>query len=522
MEYQTLYRKYRPKNFNEVVGQKVTIQILKNALSKNKLSHAYLFYGPRGTGKTSIAKILSRTINCENHEDGIPCEKCSSCLASINPGCVDIIEIDAASNNGVDEIRELKNNVTFVPSELKYKVYIVDEVHMLSSSAFNALLKTLEEPPAHAIFILATTEFQKVPLTIVSRCQTLEFKKIDDISMTQKLNEISLKENIKIDDSGLKEICKYSNGGLRDAIGILEKAIAYTDDTITENTIKEISGNISDSELEKFTKLFDDKDIEGIVQKISDYYNEGIDLIKLSNNLIDYNRNKMINTKKYSTKTCSLLIELDKMVSNMEKSENPKTLLEATIINFLIDKNEDNTINNATKTKNDNQINNESIKQNQEDHKPLEEKPVSIEIKDDLIEIRVNNTLCNPQKNIISEIRNNWEKMKDYGFDDEVGNIARLLSSDVVPVAASDTNVVLTSKMGGIATQINTELDTVEKIFYKIFNKKYKVICLSESTWKKYTEEYRENKSKFTYIEEKINEKKNKTLKEKARELFDE
>ncbi len=513
MEYQTLYRKYRPKNFNEVVGQKVTIQILKNALNKNKLSHAYLFYGPRGTGKTSIAKILSRTINCENQENGILCEKCSSCLASINAGCVDIIEIDAASNNGVEEIRELKNNVSFVPSELKYKVYIVDEVHMLSSSAFNALLKTLEEPPAHVIFILATTEFQKVPLTIISRCQTLEFKKIDDVSMTQKLSEISQKENIKIDDSALKEICKYSNGGLRDAIGILEKAIAYTNDTITESTIKEISGNISDSELEAFVKLFDDKDTDGIIKKISEYYDEGIDLIKLSNNLIDYLRNKMINTKQYSSKTCSLLIELDRMVSNMEKSENPKILFEATIINFLIDKREE--INNEVETKTSSEVKseNQNIK---------EEKPSSIETNDDLIKIRVNNTLYNPKKNIISEIRNNWDKMKDYAFDEEIGNVARLLSSDVIPVAASDTNVVLVSKMGGIASQVNTELSVVEKIFYKIFSKKYKVICLPESTWKRYTDEYKENKEKFTYIEEKINEKKNKTLKEKARELFDE
>ena len=220
MKYQALYRKYRPKNFNEVVGQNVTTKILKNAITSNHISHAYLFYGPRGTGKTSIAKIFARTINCSNLNDVVPCENCDSCLYSINPGCPDIIEIDAASNNGVDEIRELKNKISFVPTELKYKVYIVDEVHMLSTGAFNALLKTLEEPPEHAIFILATTELQKVPLTIISRCQTLEFKKIDDSSMKNKLQEISNIEKIKIDDSGIEEIIKNSNGGLRDAIGL--------------------------------------------------------------------------------------------------------------------------------------------------------------------------------------------------------------------------------------------------------------------------------------------------------------
>ena len=187
MAYKALYRTYRPTTFEEVAGQQHIVKTIKNALATGKLAHAYLFTGPRGTGKTSIAKILSRTINCESPKNGVPCEKCDSCKISIEPGCVDIIEIDAASNNGVDEIRELKSKISFVPSALRYKVYIVDEVHMLSTGAFNALLKTLEEQPEHAIFVLATTELQKVPLTIISRCQTLEFRKIDAQSMTQKL-----------------------------------------------------------------------------------------------------------------------------------------------------------------------------------------------------------------------------------------------------------------------------------------------------------------------------------------------
>ena len=228
MDHQTLYRKYRPKNFNEVVGQNTTVKILKNSIINNRISHAYLFYGPRGTGKTSIAKIFSRTINCENSNDGILCEKCDNCNISSNTDCVDIVEIDAASNNGVDEIRELKSKVSFVPSQLKYKVYIIDEVHMLSTGAFNALLKTLEEPPKHVVFILATTELQKVPLTIISRCHTLEFKKIDNSSMKTKLEEIAKKEIIDIDNNALDEIVKYSNGGLRDAIGLLEKAYSYS------------------------------------------------------------------------------------------------------------------------------------------------------------------------------------------------------------------------------------------------------------------------------------------------------
>ena len=477
MKYQALYRKYRPKNFNEVVGQNITMKILKNAITNDHISHAYLFYGPRGTGKTSIAKIFARTINCDNHKNAIPCEECDSCLYSSNPGCPDIIEIDAASNNGVDEIRELKSKISFTPSELKYKVYIVDEVHMLSTGAFNALLKTLEEPPEHAIFILATTELQKVPLTIISRCQTLEFRKIDDTSMKNKLNEIAKKENIKISDDGISEIIKNSNGGLRDAIGLLEK--------------------------------------------INEYYDAGIDLIKLGNNIIDYLRNQMITNKEYNKDYCKFIIDLDETIGKMEKSENPKVLFEVTLINSLNDSNDpEKNINNI---KHDSKIIEQKIEQNNQDEikkENEEKKQTKKEDNTDLKNIRVGNTLCNPQKNIIADIRNNWKNINDLAFDEDLGNIARILSSDVMPVAASDTNIVLISKLIGIANQINSEIDVTEKIINKTFDKEYKIICLSKDEWDKYTLEYKNDKTKFKYQEEEKKEKKN-TLKEKAKELFD-
>ena len=519
MKYQALYRKYRPKNFNEVVGQKVTIQILKNAIMNDHISHAYLFYGPRGTGKTSIAKILSRTINCESPKDGIPCEECESCKLSKDPGCVDIIEIDAASNNGVDEIRDLKSKISFVPSELKYKIYIVDEVHMLSTGAFNALLKTLEEPPAHAIFILATTELQKVPLTIISRCQTLEFKKIDETSMMKKLTEISKKENINIDESGVKEISKYSNGGLRDAIGLLEKAVSYTNDKIDSNIIKEISYNISKDDLNEFLDLFKSKDVDNLLIKVNEYYNEGIDLIKLANNIIEYLRDEMINKKEYDKYTCNLINELDKMVTMMETSENPKIVFEVTLINFLLDE--------EPKDTNKIIIKEETTEDKSESAPKLVEKNNnSAIIENDLDakikEIRVGNTLCNPQKTIISEIRKSWDKIKDLAFDSELGNLARLLASDTMPVAASDTNIILVSKLNGIATQVNSDGDNANKIINKSFNKKFDIVCLSEEEWKNYTIEYKNNKDKFKYVEEPKKENKKQTLKDKAKELFDE
>ncbi|MBR1385763.1 MAG: DNA polymerase III subunit gamma/tau [Bacilli bacterium] len=520
MEHQTLYRKYRPKNFNDVVGQKITIQILKNAINNNQISHAYLFYGPRGTGKTSIAKILSRTINCKKITDGIQCEVCSNCLSSINPNCVDILEIDAASNNGVDEIRELKNKISFVPSELKYKVYIIDEVHMLSTGAFNALLKTLEEPPKHAVFILATTELQKVPLTIISRCQTFEFRKIDSQSMKRKLEEISAKENIQIDDTGIKEIIRYSNGGLRDAIGILEKASAYTNNLIDSSVIRTISGNISEDDLKNFIQNIENKNIDQVLSLINSYYDEGIDLINLCNSVIDYVRNSMINEKKYNKSYCSFIIRLDNVVSMMEKSQNPKIILEASIIEFIIDneKKQDNYIlkNNNTKTKEEAIIENEEILNSDKNSKSFDFENIK--------EIRVNNTLYDPKKDIISKIRNNWNKIMDLAFDEEFGNLSRMMSSDTRPVAASNSNMILVSKLIGMANQINKELDKVEKIINKVFDFDCKIICISDEEWKNYTLEYKNNKEKFKYTEEKtINNQvqKKKSLKEKAKELFD-
>lgn len=510
MSYQALYRKYRPKNFDEVSGQNVTVRILKNAIKNNKIAHAYLFFGPRGTGKTSIAKIFARAINCKNSHDGIQCENCDSCIISKEKECVDIIEIDAASNNGVNEIRELKNKVSFVPSELKYKVYIIDEVHMLSIAAFNALLKTLEEPPEHIVFILATTELNKVPSTIISRCQTLEFNKINLNDMKNRLKNISEKEKIQISNEAIEEIAKYSNGGLRDAIGTLEKAISYTDKKIEANDIKEISGNITSKELNEFLSLIEDKNIEGILKKIEEYYNNGTDLIKLLNEIIECFRNDLIENRKDVLNKCSMIRNLNSLEEEMRKSDNPKIIFEIAMLNMIytndskepqnIETKENYTLNKITENK--------LLEETKEGEKRQKE-------------IRVNNTLCNPKKENVIKLRNSWDNLKDLAFDMNYGNIARLLSSDILPVAASDTNVILISKLNGLAEQINSDLYTVEKIFQKAFGYDIKPICISEKEWNEYIEKYKKDKSSFKYIEE-IERKKNLTLKERAKELFEE
>ena len=519
MEYQALYRKYRPQNFNEVAGQKIALKILQNAIIYKKISHAYLFYGPRGTGKTSLAKIFARTVNCINNDSGIQCEKCSNCIVSKEKECIDIVEIDAASNNGVDEIRELKNKVSFVPNELKYKVYIIDEVHMLSIGAFNALLKTLEEPPEHIIFILATTELNKVPSTIISRCQTIEFKKITEQENVDKLKEIATKENINITDNALKEIARYSNGGLRDSIGLLEKAISYCNNEITEDIVKEISGNISTRELENFIDLYEKKDSEKIIKLINNYYNEGIDLIKVVNDIITYEASQMIDTKNYNKNKCSIIKEFDDISNYMKKSDNPKIIFEVSILNLLSNNNQTDTTNQTEynkvfEEKNDNNDNIEIKKQeNQNKENNIDD--------NELKKIRISNTLCNPKKEIILEIRNKWNEIKNLAFDQKYGNISRILSSDTIPVAASETNIIIISKMNGLAEQINSDIISVESVFLKIFNKNFKVICISEKEWSDNIEKYKKDKTQFKYVNENQNTPKRKmTLMEKAQELF--
>ncbi|AYV33809.1 DNA polymerase III subunit gamma/tau [Erysipelothrix rhusiopathiae] len=285
MSYQSLYRKYRPAHLDEVVGQEHVVNVLKNSITKNKISHAYLFCGPRGTGKTSIAKLFARAVNCVN-PDQVICGTCDNCLAVADGTHPDLIEIDAASNNGVDEIRGLIEKVKYTPILGKYKVYIIDEVHMLSQGAFNALLKTLEEPPSHVVFILATTEIHKVLPTIISRCQRYDFNRIGEVDIAKRLDYVLNNENVEAEQGVSKLIASLSGGGLRNALTILEQAIVLADDQITVNQIYDTNGIITDQDKINLFDSIREQQMEALVNQIAMMNEKSVNIDRLMMDLV--------------------------------------------------------------------------------------------------------------------------------------------------------------------------------------------------------------------------------------------
>ena len=342
--YRALYRKYRPQGFDSIVGQNTIVKTLQNSIKNKSFSHAYMFFGPRGVGKTTASKIFARTINCLDPIEGNACGKCKNCLHSFEKECVDIIEIDAASNNGVDEIRELKNKISLVPAELKYKVYIIDEVHMLSIGAFNALLKTLEEPPVHAIFILATTDPQKVPETIISRCQCFSFKRISDEMIIKRLKDVCSEEKIDIDDEVLREIAIASDGGMRDALGALDKLTSYTKEKITIDDFTELNGSVTNNVLITFCDNLFTGNISDVLISLNKFNSDGKNLIQIISQLMYFLRNNIVDfyilNKKciYSIEQMQNLVNIiNEKMFYIKKSGNPKVFIEMLLIKYMND-----------------------------------------------------------------------------------------------------------------------------------------------------------------------------------------
>ena len=520
MKYQALYRKYRPKTFDDVYGQQIVVQTLKNVIKNNKLTHAYLFVGPRGTGKTSIAKIFAKTINCLHPEDGLSCEKCDICISNNSNENVDIIEMDAASNNGVDEIREIRNHITLLPTVSKYKIYIIDEVHMLTTGAFNALLKTLEEPPEHIIFILATTEPHKIPLTIMSRCQSFEFKPIPVATIKERLKYICAQENINIDDKSLNLIAEESNGGLRDAVSMLDQLNAYADGNIKYEDVLLLNGRINDDEIEKFMTEMVNDDLNSVFTKIESWQEEGKNFIYICEDFIRFLRNELIKFKLENNsnivsligenKTIEVIMILNKISNDMKISKDKKVLFDVTIINITnILKNKQMFENNVHESKNIKIENKTPEKVEIKEEKP---QPVEVPIKetkdytlyDELMSIRLNNTLGIADKKSKIEYENAVENLKNDISDLNKLKIINLLD-DTKITAGSKDGIIFTTDSDNILHDLYDNMELLEESLESLLGKKVKVCILLDELWNKkriiYVEKIK-NKEKIDIIDE--------------------
>jgi DNA polymerase-3 subunit gamma/tau len=532
--YQALYRKYRPIDFSDVVGQDIIVKTLLNSLKLGNINHAYLFTGPRGTGKTSIAKILAKSVNCENLVDGVACNKCVNCTQNINKNHVDVIEIDAASNNGVDEIRELRNKVNLVPSLGKYKIYIIDEVHMLTTGAFNALLKTLEEPPKHAIFILATTEPQKIPLTILSRCQRFDFKKISNNYIFKRLKDICNKESIKITDDSIREIARLADGGMRDSLSILDQVSSFTQNEITVEDVHLINGTLTQEELSKFAIEILNKNVYEVLTKIDNFDETGKNFTKILEELILFFKNVLIveeapqylidsnyDTEVYKNMSGILskleLIDLiDTMNQNLsviKKGTVQRLQFELLILKLL----------NYEKTQNKQYVSN-SIKENLS-VRPIENKNesktvikkendsykvdnsftlINQEIKEKLKkikEIRINNTLAKFNKKELTKIKSLEDDLKPLLINLDYSKYVSIILDGNLK-AASENYLIYVFNTETDSDLFNENILKIEEIVAKVFKHNYKVISTDNISWEIIKKEFNSHLKQYTYVEE--------------------
>ena len=546
--YQALYRKYRPNNFSDVTGQEIIIKTLKNAVENNKISHAYLFTGPRGTGKTSIAKILAKTVNCNDLKDSTPCDKCVNCTQINSKTSTDIIEIDAASNNGVDEIREIRNKVNLVPSTGKYKVYIIDEVHMLTTGAFNALLKTLEEPPSHAIFILATTEPHKIPATIMSRCQRFDFKRIPNEKIVLRLKYIVEQENLSVDEEALYEIARISDGGMRDSISLLDQLVSYNPVNANIDDVHEINGSLSNKRLKAFITNILNKDITNVLNDIDEFYSNGKSLIKITESIINFLKNvlllkvsrdyllsKVDEISDYEEvlkmtsieQITELITKFNNEINDIKISSDPKLSMEILIIKecskmeenisreiILETKENKNTI--IMNEEKAIQINREMIKtqtnvlgkgsdvlveEKKEIYTESEEvNKVNLKL-DELIELRVNNTLAKFNKGLLKNIKEQLSGVSDYLLDDRYSKYASILLDGELK-AASDENMIFVYQTKNTSEEFNINILLIEELISQLLEKNYKVISVDIEKWEIIKNEFNNKQKKYDYIPE--------------------
>lgn len=542
MAYQTLYRKYRPQAFKDVVGQKNIVKVLSNAVINNKIAHAYLFCGPRGTGKTSMAKIFAKIVNCQNLNGVEPCCKCVCCKQIESKNFLDIIEIDAASNNGVDEIREIKNKVNLAPNSGRYKVYIIDEVHMLSIGAFNALLKTLEEPPAHIIFILATTEPHKLPITVISRCQRFDFKKFLNEEIEEQLRKICTMENLNIPDEILKEIAVLSDGGMRDAIGLLDQLSLYQNEELTISDLYQLSGALSTANELEFLENYFNRNISKCLEMLHSYEAEGKNFSKITDDFLylleqilkykvidNYDNSNDINLKdKYlqlanlssREKIYNLISKISDTIKNIKNTSNPRILLEMIFLMEYSDKNdikesnivpqENVSINTNVDIVQENKIVKEKVSKVKENLKKevVESKYKNFSLSKEQVEIlknaRINNALATADKSVLSLYKQKLPLLLEYMFDDNYSSIVCNLQDNELRVAGVN-NIIISVEYPSTVELLNEKLYLLDELLSKILEENIKAIIVSNSDWLNIRNEYvqdKKNNKVYEHIEE--------------------
>nr|WP_269814428.1 DNA polymerase III subunit gamma/tau [Staphylococcus caledonicus] len=526
-----MYRMFRPQSFDDVVGQEHVTKTLRNAISKGKQSHAYIFSGPRGTGKTSIAKVFAKAINCLNPQDGEPCNECAICKGITQGTNGDVIEIDAASNNGVDEIRNIRDKVKYAPSESKYKVYIIDEVHMLTTGAFNALLKTLEEPPAHAIFILATTEPHKIPPTIISRAQRFDFKAIGTEQIVDRLRFVAEEQSLDYDEAALEFIAKASEGGMRDALSIMDQAIAFGDEHLKLQDVLDVTGSVDEAAL---NALFKDV-VEGNVKEAFTRYHrftaEGKEVNRLINDMIYFVRDTIMNKTveseaehdalmNFDLETLYHMIDIinDTLVS-IRFSVNQNVHFEVLLVKIAeMVKSQPETVQNVATTHVASEPNNEVLLQRMEqlenELKTLKAQGVpqannsrsgntsnsnrrgKRQSKDTFSMTNIAKVLDEANKEDIQLLKKHWLEVVDYAKSNDKKSLVSLLQNSI-PVAASSKRVLIQFEEEIHCEIVNKDEEkrsSIENVVRNIINKDVEVVGVPSDQWMKVRSEYINNR----------------------------